>query len=449
VKNGRRGEKEERGKSWDRNARLRSAKRRSRTPPTVFLPAGIFFVREMRRKAFAVRAAGCYGSGQPKIFMPPESPYKSTIRPEDFAPRPGFNIGIISIIVYLAGIAVHFFMFGGKELLQVGGATAGVLVGSYVGIFLVATLISYFAFAASPSRVVSAVIFCLSIPALVFGIIKINKLADAKIRPEVANATPTPAPVVAAPGASPGAVVPGNPTYNATQRGTYVDQAGTSFKALRDVKKNAYIEASKAYATAAATGAANLTTKEAVTARRKIIADTAKANDEYMEFVTNQEAIYRGELEKTPLIPNDVNNSVNNFKEKNPFIADAIAARVAQKDALKAFDDMTAMLESSWGRWHIVGGKLSFQKPADSDEYSKLQEKYKAAAALQNSTLLKLNTEQTAFAAGGAPPATGATGAASPTAGEAPASSPTLPASTPPPAPSVAASPAAAASPAP
>ena len=369
--------------------------------------------------------------------MPPESPYKSTLRPEDFAPRLGFNISIVSILVYLAGIAAHFFLLGGKELLAVGGPTAGVLIGGYVGIFLVAALISYFAFAASPSRVVSAVVFCLAIPALIFADTKVNKLADAKIRPEVANATPTPP--HAAPGASPGAPTAGNPTYNATQRGTYVDQAGTAFIALREVKKKAYVDANTVYGTAIAAGASNLTTKEAVTARRKIIADTNKANDDYLEFVTNQEATYRAELEKTPLIPNDVNNSVNNFKAKNPFIADAVAARVAQRDALKAIDDMMAMLEGSWGRWHIVSGKLSFQKPQDSEEYSKLQERYKAATTLQNTTLQKLNAEQTAFANGGAAPAP----AASPGAGTVPASSPALPATTPPPAPSLAPPPAA------
>ncbi len=384
--------------------------------------------------------------------MPPESPYQSTLRPEDFAARPGFKISIISFLVYLAGVAVHFFTLGGRELIMAGGPTAGVAIGGYVGVLLLAILISFFGFAFVPSRLAATIVFCLSIPALIFGDMKVNELANARIHPETVKA-PTPKPVPGAPAATADVPVPGNPTYNATQRGTYSDQAGTAFINVREAKKKVYVDDNTAFAAAAGAGMGSLTTKEALAARRKLVADLLQANQDYMDFVANQETIYRGELEKTPLIPNDVNNSIGNFKAKNPFITDAVAARAAQRDALKAYDEMMAMLEQSFGRWKVTAGKLAFQKPADNEAYGKLQEHYKAAADLQSSTVARVNAEQTALAAGASPAEAAAkvggtvdgpssparaTASPAPAAGAVPASSLAIPATTAPPAPGVA-----------
>lgn len=333
--------------------------------------------------------------------MPPESPYQSTLRPEDFAARPGFKISIVSLLVYLVGIAVHFFVLGGRQIIMAGGPTAGVAIGGYVGIFLLAVLISFLGFAFVPSRLAATIVFCLSIPALIFGGIKVNELANARIHPETVKA-PTPKPKPGAPAAVAEAPEAGNPPYNTTQRGTYIDQVGTTFINMRAAKTQAYIAASSAYATAASAGFGPLTSKEAIAARRKVVADTGQVNQEYMDFVRSQEAIYRSELEKTPLIPNDVNVAVGRFKARNPFIGDALAARVAQRNALKAYDDEMVMLDQSFGRWKVAAGRFTF-KPADNEVFGKLQERYKAAADLQSSTLLKVQTEQKALAEGATP----------------------------------------------
>ncbi len=343
--------------------------------------------------------------------MPPETPYQSNLRPEDFAPRPGFKLSLVGVAVYLAGIATHFFLYGGRERVGMGGATAGMVAGGYVGIFLVATLISYLVFAISRSRLAGTLLFCLSIPALVFADMKVNTLADAKILP--------PPPATPAPTPTPAPVAPGNPTYSSSKREQYISQASDAFTAARRAKIQALTDAINTLHTAGMMSPKGLVSKEAIAERRKLVENARLANEDYIAFVTTQEATYRAELEKTPLVPNDVYVTVGQFLAKNSHVAETLAVRETEKELLKSTDDTLAMLDGSWGRWHLRDGKVSFEKPGDVDRYGKLLTRFNAAVAAQTAAQAKLTAAQGPDAGAAA----SAGGAASPTPEVSPAAS--------------------------
>ena len=209
-----------------------------------------------------------------------------------------------------------------------------------------------------------------------------------------AAATPTPAAGAAA-----------SPTgYNSVTEQSYIDQADKAFMEVQQPKIKAFNDAFAAFKAAGYVNAKGLTSKEAVAARRELIAKCLAANDEYAAFVANQETTYKEDLAKTPLTPEDAKSTLDDYATKAK-TADVVKLRQAEHDYLKSGDDMMAALEKWAGNWSLSPeGKLSFKRKENIAEYNELARKANAAANL----VAKLQSEYS----GTVLPASGAAAAA-------------------------------------
>ena len=113
----------------------------------------------------------------------------------------------------------------------------------------------------------------------------------------------------ATPTATPAATVAASPvpdvkvTYNGAQQMQYLGTARDAFIADRQVASQPFVDAHNALEAAGGVGAKGLTSKDAITARRDLVAKCIAANEVYITFVKGQVETYRAELSKTPLVP--------------------------------------------------------------------------------------------------------------------------------------------------
>ena len=191
----------------------------------------------------------------------------------------------------------------------------------------------------------------------------------------------TPVAIPAAPTATPTPTI--TQKYSGEQQMQYMAAARDGFIADRQQKSQAFLDAFKELEAAGGNSPKGLTSKDAITARRALIAKCLAGNDEYIDFVRTQEDTYRAELSKTPLVPAEVDGIVKDFSQKanTPVI---VKLREDQRDALKCSDDMMAVLEKSFGDWSVNdAGRLTFKKKGDVAAFSALSEKYNKLVAEQ------------------------------------------------------------------
>ena len=178
----------------------------------------------------------------------------------------------------------------------------------------------------------------------------------------------------------------GNPTYTAAQRGQYVKQAEAAYLAVAEPKRQAFADSFKALVAAGAFSPVGLTSKDAIAARRNLVAQCQKANADYEEFIKTEEPAYKAELQKTPLVPNDVNNVFEDFVFKAQ-TAKNVQLRDLQRASFETGDELLAYLDKTYGNWSIKVDRLSF-KPGASGPFNAIGKKYNdqatAIANLQN-----------------------------------------------------------------
>ncbi len=197
-------------------------------------------------------------------------------------------------------------------------------------------------------------------------------------KPTVAAVAANPTPTATVAPATPTTKVDtsGNPTYNNAQRSEYVTQADKAFTALRDAKLNRFMEPYNALLASGGFSATGLTSKDAIAARRDLIKKALAANDDYEAFVKTQEATFKAELQKTPLIPNDVDYILSDFSYKAQTDKN-VQLRGLQRDALKTGDEMLAYLDKSYGSWSVNAAQhLTFKKPGEAGPFSALTKTY-------------------------------------------------------------------------
>lgn len=235
----------------------------------------------------------------------------------------------------------------------------------------------------------------------------------------VASATPTPT-------ATPKPVPSATPTgYSPEQRKQYIQTAIDAFKAARTSKLQPFTEAFAAFSSAGGLGAAGLTSKDAITARRDLIKKCLAANDDYTAFIKNQEAAYTAELKKTPLTPNDVEVESSYTGAKMP-TDKIVQLRALQGDLLKNSDQMLAYLDSKFGAWSVNAEKhIVFKKAADGAGFNALAKTYGEQATALNKLRDEVNvnpdaTDPTVSSAA----ATGAATTPAPAASAAPSAAP-------------------------
>ncbi len=246
--------------------------------------------------------------------------------------------------------------------------------------------------------------------------------AGALIPPPTAAAG-TPKPVASS---TPKTDTSGNPTYNTAQRTQYIKQADEAFLALRDAKTGPYAAAFDTMLKAGGFSAVGLTSKEAIAARRDLVAKCQAANDDYEAFTRTQDATFKAELQKTPLIPNDVDYVLSDFSYKAQ-TSDNLKLRALQRDSLKTGDDMLAYLDKSYGSWSVNEKQhLTFKKPGDAAPFSALAKTYSEQVAainkLQNDIKATADPNSAATTPAASPAASGApvSPAASPVASATP-----------------------------
>ncbi len=233
--------------------------------------------------------------------------------------------------------------------------------------------------------VILLLLLCGGGAAYYFLVYKPAAAAGATIVPPPTAAAGTPKPVAST---TPRADTSGNPTYNNAQRTQYIKQADNAFLALRDAKTGPYTAAFNAMLNAGGFSAVGLTSKEAIAARRDLVAKCQAANDDYEAFTKTQDATFKAELQKTPLIPNDVDYVLSDFSYKAQ-TNDNLKLRALQRDSLKTGDDMLAYLDKSYGNWSVNEKQhLTFKKPGDAAPFSALAKTYSeqvaAISKLQN-----------------------------------------------------------------
>ena len=264
-----------------------------------------------------------------------------------------------------------------------------------------------------------------------FLVYKPGAVAAAALPSPTPIAVHTPAPASSAPKVD----ASGNPTYNSTQRTQYIKQAEDAFNAARQVKSQPYNDAFAAMLASGGFSAAGLASKEAIAARRDLVAKCQTANDGLEDFIKVQDATYKAELQKTPLIPNDVDYVLSDFSYKAQ-TSDSLKLRDLQRESLKTGDNLLAYLDKTFGGWSVNPAQhLAFKKPADSAAFSAMQKTYSAQVAdmskLQAAIKATADPNSVPAAAASPSPATAAApGAASPTpgAGTAPGSPSPVPA---------------------
>ena len=210
--------------------------------------------------------------------------------------------------------------------------------------------------------------------------------------------------------------------YNSVTEQSYIDQADKAFLELQAPKKQAFDDALKAYTEAGGVSPKGLTSKEAVTARRGLIAKLIAADDDFAAFASTEDALYREQLAKTPLTPHDIEDTFHTYqdKAKSPLF---IKIREAQHAELQSGDDMMAALEKNYGNWSVSPvGKLSFKRPADATAYNGLAQKFNADVQALNK--LQDDFRSTADPDGASAPSTAPGASTAPAATPAPAASP-------------------------
>ena len=196
--------------------------------------------------------------------------------------------------------------------------------------------------------------------------------------------------------------------YNSVTEQSYIDQADKAFLAVQQPKIKAFNEAFAAFKAAGYVNVKGLTSKEAVAARRELIAKCLATNDDYAAFVATQNDTYKDDLAKTPLTPADVTTTLNDYavRAKTP---EVVKMRQAEHDYLKSADDMMAALEKWSGGWSVSPeGKLALKRKEYIGEYNELAQKCTAQANL----VAKLQSEYTGAVVPAGAAATGADGSA-------------------------------------
>ena len=188
--------------------------------------------------------------------------------------------------------------------------------------------------------------------------------------------TPTPTPTPAPTASNQSATA----TYNGDQQGHYINMAKEAFVALRTAKAQPFVDAYTAFDAAGGVSAKGLTSKEAIVARRDLLAKTIASNNAYLEFVKTEEDSYRVELDKTPLVQGDVDTLVKQFDERTN-LGVSIKLRATETEALKAGDDTLDFLAKKLGSWSVSeAGNITFKKGADRATMNELGKKYNAKA---------------------------------------------------------------------
>ena len=216
------------------------------------------------------------------------------------------------------------------------------------------------------------------------------------------SAAPTPKPTPS-PAATPTATPAATPTasaapanYSGTQQSAYISTAAEAFLALRQAQQQPFIDANTALEAAGGVNAKGLISKEAITARRDLIAKCIAANEQYLNFVKTQTDTYRAELAKTPLIPGDVSTLVEDYAKKAD-TDNTIKLHQTEGDAFKAGDGMIAALEKSYGDWSVNdAGKLMFKKKSAVGAYSNLAQKYNTFAKAGEALRLQMTNANVA-----------------------------------------------------
>ena len=223
--------------------------------------------------------------------------------------------------------------------------------------------------------------------------------------------------------APPSAVATPPQGYNSVTEQSYIDQADKAFMAVQQPKIKAFNEAFAAFKAAGYANAKGLTSKEAVAARRDVIAKCIATNDDYAAFVATQDATYKDDLAKTPLTPADAKATLDDYtaRARTPAV---VQLRQAEHDYLKSADDMMAALEKWSGGWSVSpDGKLSFKRKEYIDQYNELARKCTAQANL----VAKLQGEYNGTVNPAGAAATGSDGAAASPAPDAASPAPAHP----------------------
>jgi hypothetical protein len=186
------------------------------------------------------------------------------------------------------------------------------------------------------------------------------------------SATPTPYPSVTPKPDAP-------PNYTGGQQSQYIATANAAFVTQRDAKFQAFMDTRNAFETAGGINPKGFTSPEAVAERRDLLSKVRAANDDYLAFVTNQESVYRAELEKTPLVQSDIDSVAQTFLEKAN-VPRAIKLQQMEQDLLTCSDDMLGDLQKWKGQWSLKNDKLAFKKKTILSTYAALEQKYNALA---------------------------------------------------------------------
>ncbi len=245
--------------------------------------------------------------------------------------------------------------------------------------------------------------------------------APAMVNTAKPTATPTASAGAPSPAKASNIDASGNATYSRAQRAQYIQTAIDSFKLVRQSKLQPFTEAYSALITAGAFSAASLPSKEAIAARRELVKKCLAANDDYAAFVKGQEAAYRDELKKTPLIPNDVEVETSLTGANMP-TEKILQLRTTQGDTLKTGDQILGYLDSTFGGWSVNAEKhIVFKKTADGTPFNALLKTYNEQITALNKFKEEINanaSDPTAPAA--SPGASPVAPAASPAASAAP-----------------------------
>ncbi|MBE7219874.1 MAG: hypothetical protein INR64_15495 [Caulobacteraceae bacterium] len=233
-----------------------------------------------------------------------------------------------------------------------------------------------------------------------------------------ASATPAQTPAPAAAASTPQG-------YSNAQREQYIKQAEAEYNAVAGPKLQAFADSMKAFLGAGGISAVGLTSKDAITARRNLIAQCQQTNTDYEDFVKTEEQTYKADLQKTPLIATDVRDVFDDFQFKAQ-TPDNIKLRDLQRDSLKTSDDLLAYLEKTYGSWSVNAQQHLTFKPGVAAPFNAIAKTYndQAAAINQLQTAIKAAVNPNNVAPG-ASPAVPAAAASVPPASVAPSPSAT------------------------
>ncbi len=232
-------------------------------------------------------------------------------------------------------------------------------------------------------------------------------------------ATPVPS---ATPAVTAKATPAGNPTYSGAQRTQYIRDAEKIYSAQADPKRQAFTESFQALMTAGGFSAVGLTSKDAIAARRNLVAQCQKANDDYEDFVKVQEQTYKDALQKTPLVPNDVDVVFDDYKFKAQ-TEKTVQLRDMERESLKTGDELLGYLDKNYGSWSVNAQQHLTFKPGVSAAFNAIGKKYndQATAMVNLQNEIKAIVDPNATPPGASP---AGSAAASPATAPAPSVAP-------------------------